>query len=355
MKFTVQKIAINQFDVVEQKIRDSHKSFSDIQESWASLDKFFHDAPPSQDWEFRWTYFRVYVDLTRKLFSSLDIETIVNTIFGRQVPMAILLDVDFVRELLSYLSVHAVLEQDMQNLYIRIKKAFAGSSSILGIWKNKEVTVAEIVKEFFSVKQRGDTMTFAEFSGKLKEIFSPKNDPIFQKYVLVNPDEAVRRFTELATFFFLMEPKDIWYAVDVFVNPKRGVTGNSVVANRPQPSVISVLKQESPKLTPPVPKIEPKPAATMIAPPQALVKPPLPKKELEVRVEKIRKMSFAEMKAQIDNQFKKDPNGQFINISEVLRELERLAAKFGDDRIRDLYIFSENDSKFEWNEKLMSE
>ena len=337
MDITVKEISAAQFDAEEQKIRASHKSLADLQESWKSLDQFFRNGSPSQDRKYWWTYFRVYVDLTRKLYSSLEPDVMTKVVFGRQVPMAILMDVDMVKELLLYFSLHAAVEQDMHNLYIQIKEAFIESQAILGVWKDKEITVAEIVKEFFFIKQRGsDALGLAEFNTKLKEILFPKNDFLVDKYVLIDPDTAIYRLTQLAIFFYLMEPKDIWYAVDAFVNQK-GVGAPEEVEGGPATAAVveaglaaAGAAAEPPKPPEPIKKEEAK-EKTAVSPKKELPKP-----------------SAAEIKKMIETQFKKGADGQFEDIESVFAKLNELAKKYNDPKINELVYYDEKTGKFKW-------
>ena len=311
---------------------------------WEELRNFFDKATVLDIDKYRYSYWRWYVWLTWDRLNSLSQDDLINIAVGQQLSMAMLLNRDVLRELMWYFVANNYLEGDLDSLFIKLKNVFRGSNLILGRWRNKEVTIAEIVAEHSAIRQRGnDALDMAAFNSKLKDIFSSTTDPFFQKYILVNPEDAVGRFTQFALFFFLMESKDVWYAVDVFMHPDRKIV--------PEESVLTHSPINS---SPTMAKIEPKPPEPTIAPPKAFVSPPRAKKEPEVKVEKEKKFSYSEIKAQIVNQFPKDVKGEFLDISAVLRELERLAGKFADDSIRDLYIYNEQSGKFEWNDQLIN-
>lgn len=301
---------------------------------WSEMNEYFSQSPLREDRKFWYSYWRWFTDLSWKFFLNREPEFIAEMAVKRQVPMAILLDFDIWRELLKYFALQTVGEDDAQSLYSKIKFAFLESEAILGVWKDKEVTVAEIVKEFFSIRQRGsDALELAEFNSKLKEIFFPKDDPLFQEYIFVNPDEAIDRFTQLSLFFFLMEPKDIWYAVDVFMHPEIGGIAEEMakpITPQPAPAVIGVspLAVSQPK------RLEPK-------------KEKVPVAKISV-AEEDKKLTLQQVKSQIESQFKKDAEGNFEDIAGVYAKLEELAEKYNDPKIAEMLYFDEKSGKFEW-------
>jgi hypothetical protein len=86
--------------------------------------------------------------------------------------------------------------------------------------------------------------------------------------------------------------------------------------------------------------------------PQAFQKPPEPKKEEEKKpeVKQKPKLSYGDIRKQIETRFPKDPNGEFVNVMDVLAELAKMAGENGDDKIKDLYYFNEQTSQFEWHD-----
>ncbi|MEK7624906.1 MAG: hypothetical protein AAB467_00985 [Patescibacteria group bacterium] len=198
-----------------------------------------------------------------------------------------------------------------------------------------------MLAELSQINNQGrDSIRIAEFKAKLRKLFS-LTDKSSENYFSITADEAVNRFVALITFLYDVKMEELWSVVEKYDDLNYSELYRKLL-NQPEPTT-SMPASVS---------IQPE---NTIAPPQAFVNPPRAKKESETRSEKLKKLSYAEMKEQIENQFKKDAQGQFMNISEVLKELERLAAKYEDDHIRDLYIFNEADRKFEWNETLIKE
>ncbi len=319
------------------------------------LHAFFEKSGPTKDWENRASYFRWYTELLWRRLNSQPRDIFLNIAIARQLPLAMLLGIDVWREMMWYLAEWiADDEKDLEEFYEKIKKSFLESRAIVGYWQGKEIAVYQLVNELKTINDRGNnSLEVAEYNAKLKVVMSAKNDPELSKYVLVDPNNAVIRFVDLANFFTGITSDTIWFVVDTFAHPEEiesPVPGEEIKLS----ATMVKSDQIAPTSSSPAPSIKSTPAVPVITPPQAIINPPFQKKVSEVKVEKNSKISYAEMRAKIESQFRKDQNGQFINISEVLRELQRLAAKFGDDQVRDLYIFSEKDSKFEWNSKLLN-
>jgi len=59
--------------------------------------------------------------------------------------------------------------------------------------------------------------------------------------------------------------------------------------------------------------------------------------------------SYAEIKAKILQFFPKDEQGEIIDTEGVFEVLEKTAAKYGDDKIKEMYYYNEETEKFEWS------
>ena len=68
-----------------------------------------------------------------------------------------------------------------------------------------------------------------------------------------------------------------------------------------------------------------------------------------------RHLTYKEIRRQIESRFPKDKTGHFLNIVDVMHELERIGHDQGDLKVRDLYYFNEQTGSFEWNENLLKD
>jgi hypothetical protein len=57
----------------------------------------------------------------------------------------------------------------------------------------------------------------------------------------------------------------------------------------------------------------------------------------------------AQIKSEIESQFKKDDKGNFEDIETVLAMLSTLSEKYNDPKIADMMYFDEKENKFKWN------
>lgn len=331
---------------LEQKDLEFFSSIYNTSDSAAAkeeLAKYF-TIHGSEAWKYRNSYWRWFVQLSWAGFLTLPQDEFLSVIES-QAPTAILLNIDVLREVLTYFRLN-YFDDTASNFFAKVKPALLDSKAVVGLWQNKEIRMSDLIAELKQINlQKRDPIRMAEFKAKLRKIFSPA-DKLTEKYFFISPDEAVNKFIALVTFFLEVTPEELWETVEKFA----GLNYKELYRRLNNQAVEEIpLTMQKQKLT----NTQAVPTEEIIAPPQALVKPPRAKKEQEVKVEKVKKLSYAEIKEQIENQFRKDQNGQFMNISEVLKELERLASKFEDDRIRDLYIFNEKDGKFEWHEDLL--
>lgn len=324
MNLSVREITTEEFASLEQQIRASHVGITALQETWQSLDDYFNKSSVLDDEKFKWTYFRIYTELTWKMFGSQSRDFIVDVAIKRQIPMALQLGFDVFKQVISYLGLRTFDRADMQSLYLKIKKSFQESNVIVGKWNGSDVTVAELIKEIDFISKRHDSLEQAEFESKLKQMMFP-NDLLVNKYFTDNSDEAVTRFVNLVVFFDIVSETDIWRVVDSFLNPEKyqNVTPGEVPAS-PTPTPQTTPTPQPVVLTKPVPAQS------------AAVEPQVP-------------LSTEQIKSQIESQFKKDADGNFVDIEGVMAKLGELAEKNNDPKIAEMVYFDETENKFKWN------
>jgi len=360
---------------IEKKEQEFSDFISDVSKSEAvfkELQSFFADLSLSESIKkYGMTYWRWYVWLTWDRLNSLKKEELVS-VFGSQVPVAFFLDFDVFKCLMEYFISNNYFEGDLDFLYVKVKKSFQESQAIIGVWGGKDVTVAELVKEIKLIGDRKDSLEQAEFESQISQIFFP-NNPLVDEYVLVDFDKAVQRFVDLVMFFQIIDENSIWVVVNNFINSKNFKNVNSVEefpvskkralpttlksgepsSSEPQNlaskfesmsknldlEIEESKKQEEKPITPaaPVAKAEPeKPVIVKQTPQEKPV------------VEPQARLSTAQIKSQIESEFKKDIDGNFINIEGVMRKLEEFTEMYNDPKIADLIYYDEEDDKFKW-------
>lgn len=292
--------------------------------------------------KYRNTFWRWFVFVTWQFFTAVS-ETDAVSAMETQVFEAVRLGIDVWDKLMWYMATRVFVESDIVNFYSKLKKLFFESSAVAGFWKGKEVKITDLVKEInLIVRRGGDSIAQAEFESKLKQIMFPKADSLPAKYVYVNPDESVNKFIDLVVFFQAVEPKEIDAVIDNFLHPENNPAKTSTDDSGPA----RVAVKKVPASVPPVPPASRPSSAVGLPAPRAVApaKPAQPKPEPK-------KLSPAQIKSQIEVQFKKSVDGQFQDLDGVLNRLNQLAEQYHDQSIADLYYFDEKDGTFKWNVK----
>ena len=347
-------------------------------EAYLELEKFFSGMAPETIWKkYYYSYWRWYVLLTwLSLFRfSFDrMEIIVKT----QIPMALLLDIDVLKELLVYLKGNAHLGIELDSFILKLKESFLNSEAVFGVRKGEVLNLSMVIKEAVLIND-ADTMQIAVFKGSLKDIFESN----INEHTFVDSDIALSRLIDLIDFFEFVDDSNIHQILENFslgfysgvkgiVNPGKfqnvapseaPVTLPATVASAtakpaPQPQAVVPPKKEA------KPRIEPQSIAlnTEAAAPSTwdsgigeskLVVPPTirpkPTPAQTPVVEPQGQLATGQVKSQIESQFKKDADGNFIDIEGVMAKLNELAEKYNDPKIAEMYYFDEKENKFKWN------
>jgi len=331
MQLQVKKISLSEFDQVEQQIIDNDQTFDQMYETWQSLDQFFRNASYETDAEFRLTYFRLYIRLTWKMLAAMDRDYFIN-IVRRQVLIFIISDIDVLNEIMWYLGFNHADKNALGSLYLELKQAFLESEAVVGKWKGNNVTVAGLVKEINEISKRKDSLEQAEFESKLKQIMFP-NDPLVSKYFTADSDKAVQGFIDLVVFFDIINEKEIWRVVENFLNPEKY---QGVVAGEVTPALENVSAATTPSKL-----VVPETIRPSVPQSSALAQTPI--------VEPQGRLTMGQIKSQIESQFKKDSDGNFVDIEGVMAKLNELAEKNNDPKIVEMYYYDETEDKFRWN------
>lgn len=358
MKLVIQKKSLTEFEDIENAIIDNDQTFEQMHETWKILDDFFAQNSYEQDVEWRLTYFRVYVRLTWKVLGTIIDTNKFVEIMRRQVPMAILLDVDVLKEMMWYFEFNKSDEKQLVSLYQKIKTAFLESEQVVGVWQGKPVLVKDLVSEYLSLHKRGaSSMEGAEFLSKLDQVMFPEEVDL---YAFVEYDVGIDRFLELVEFFEKTSNEQIWFVVDAFLNPEKYGVNNSenilvkeeVKAEVAVPNLQdlgSKYESMSQKLEEEVKALEKTVAPAVKSEPEkpAVIKP-LAKEIAPTEPVAPPKLTSEQIKSKIESEFKKDTEGNFEDIEGVMRKLEEFTEMYNDPKIADMIYFDEDDNKFKW-------
>jgi len=346
-------------EVREKYFRSQIYGTENSGETRAKLKDFFFTQPKDtieKSKRFWYSYWRWYSMLNWTGFMGLT-EADMLFSFAYQVPMAVAFDYNPADELRRWLALNCPYEEDMVDLYIKVQATFLASEAYVGMWQGREIYFPEVIKEVTDIGFEEDSLRQAEFQNKLSQILFPNNEFV-EKYFFATSDVAVKRFISLAIFLQSVDEKEIWLAVDSFMYPEK-YTNKILVEISPKntPTVpatpVATTPKPAPVVRPPVPTTyTPKP----VVPPQPVVKPiqspatppasPLGKRGIE-RPASL-KPTPQQVKSQIESQFKKDANGNFIDIEGVMAKLNELAEKNNDPKIAEMIYFDESSGKFLW-------
>ncbi|HSR89608.1 MAG TPA: hypothetical protein VLK22_04450 [Candidatus Udaeobacter sp.] len=331
MKLSVREMTMEAFENLEKELRASHIDISAMQETWQSLDAYFRNSSLAEDERFRWTYFRIYTELTWKMFGAQNPDFIVNMAIARQIPMALQLDFNVFESIVSYLGSQALVEAEVQSLYLKIQKAFLESEAVIGVWQGENITVSEVIKEINSVYNSGDSLEQADFESRLLQIMFSNEEA--EKYSTVDPEDGKGRFLDLVSFFQTFAQEDISYIVDSLLNPEK-YENNAAAQEELSPE--SEIEETSESAA-----VAPQPASSRLESKSAF--------EQTSVVEPPARLAMAQIKSQIESQFKKDTEGNFVDLEGVMAKLSELADKYNDPKIVEAIYFDEQDNKFKWN------
>lgn len=305
MKLVIEKKTPEEFAQIERSIFDNNTNFDHIYEAWKDLDNFFAQDMYEKDKVWRWTYFRVYVLLTWKVIGTINDADTFAQIMARQAPMAIILDIDIFKEMLWFFSANKADKTRLASLYFKVRNNFLNSQELLGEYQGKNVQLKDLVLEYADLKRIDNSMRTAEFINKLNQILFPPEAE--QYFGLDNKADGVDRLLELVNFFEDIDTVEkLQEVLEVFLNPQV----------YDEPASLFVTSDEE--------------------------------TEADVESMRIQAPSLSEIKSQIEQEFKKDSEGNFEDIESVFRKLEEFTEMYNDPKIADLLYFDEESGEFKW-------
>lgn len=305
MKLVIEKKTLEEFAQIERSIFGNNTNFDHIYEAWKDLDNFFAQDMYEKDKVWRWTYFRVYVLLTWKVIGTINDADVFAQIMARQATMAIILDIDIFKEMLWFFSANKADKTRLASLYFKVRNNFLNSQELLGEYQGKNVQLKDLVLEYADLKRVDNSMRTAEFINKLNQILFPPEAE--QYFGLDNKADGVDRLLELVNFFEDIDTVEkLQEVLEVFLNPQV----------YDEPASLFVTSDEE--------------------------------TEADVESMRIQAPSLSEIKSQIEQEFKKDSEGNFENIELVFRKLEEFTEMYNDPKIADLLYFDEESGEFKW-------
>lgn len=349
-QYNPKKMSAQEFAPIEQAFFvEDYGDRGKREEIYKQLDTFFGPLSLPEKQAYQNTHWKFYVYCSWQMMNTMDKERVV-MLFAEQVPDALRLDIDVWEKLMWYFTATGLSEASVESQYGKIRNALFGSGIVLGTFKDKSVTVQDVVGEIKQIDRGGnDSMKMAELRSKVKALFFSK-DYTIPSAVGTDIDQAVSRFIDLVHFFMGIEPETVQFVVDRFI-----LQGSTVDLDAPAQLPQQVEKAPKPGEKKPTPPATPKkrtppvPAKKAPQPPKLSTpkSPPPPSKPPQ------KKGGYAEIKAMIESRFHPDANGEFANVEGVLMLLDGLAEEKKDEKIRDLYYFDEQTGGFKWNDALL--
>jgi hypothetical protein len=323
-------LSSDDFDRAENIFRkDILADRSKMDLAWDALHRLFVDKNSSTDFVYRNSFFRWYAHLTWRGINTLNKQDFVDIAIGRQLVMGLLLSFDVWEEIVKYLGIHGLDENDVQSLYSKIKKTVFNSQEIVG--KNRQgdsVTLSEVAKKIERINLQGnDSVEMAEFFTELKDIIYTFGN-LDTQYFFGDPEKVIRRFVDLIHFFLGVSNDGIWVVVDSFMYPEwysalQNQRGNQNIL---QPSISSDLKSVVGKKN------------------NEDVRENLQSREQNI--------SYISIKDQLSALYTNVSDDERVEL--IMRDLQKIADEYEDLRILDLYYYDEQQEKFVWNEELLT-
>lgn len=316
-----------------EKEENDYQNLSEVDRDYLKINLrgFFADASAEDDFNSRYDNFRWYTDLVWSDLLSSPKDDFAPVAIGRQIVEAVLLNFEIKEDLLWYLYQRGVRDEEIRNLWAKVRGAFSESSALIGEFNGQPYNLAEAVKEFILIKSRGrDAVEMASFLDKLRQVFMVK-DERFERFFSISGDEAARRLVGLIEFFIETTPEKINEVIDRKYHPE--IFNPPVAALQKQ-----AVKQASAASRPPIVasrSIAPAKSAPPLAPRKPTLAPMRP--------------PYSEIKKKIEEKFEKNKEGEYLDLDGVFSALGKAAEKYNDPKIAELYYFDEKQNKFVWN------
>src|SRR3989339_215628 len=135
---------------------EAYDSKSSRDESIVKLFDFFSDDTKHKIEIHYWSYWRFFCELCWKELNSLNRQQI-EFVFSYQVPMAVMLGHEGLKKLFSYLNVRSNDPKSCMIAVRPVRFSLFNSTTILGVDRNKQYAVREIIGEAQRLANMGNT------------------------------------------------------------------------------------------------------------------------------------------------------------------------------------------------------
>ncbi len=292
-----------------------------------------------EDFLYRNTYARWYVELFWRRLRIFSLEQIIQIGVARHVPLAIALGFDVWQELAVFLATQTNGIDDLEDVFTTMQEAFLMSSAILGQEGGEKIAVKNLAKDFKIFSTSPDrTLKFAEFIPRIENLLYTSSGLCAQKNYFSTDQEWVSdKLAELISFYTEIEKNKIFYIVNQYTS------GSSYS----QPSILSgsFAKEKNFK-------------KEDISLPQTIKEKNIPvtasqnSKHDELQVFQkpvVAQPSYQDIKKMVDAVF---PQSSEPDFKGIVAMLNTLSEKYDDEKIRDLYFYNEQVGKFQWSDSL---
>ncbi len=275
----------------------------------------------------RYGAFGWYVSLHWKGLIHKDRDTVLEAM-SKQVPVALLRNIDVWSEIIWWLHKHAFTPAEMAKEFVLIKKAFEEGVAVLGIRKEGEPMLQkDLVTSYIQISHGGkaDSVKLAEIYSVLKQTMFGDID-VLSPELTFDPEQVLYEVVKLVEFFLQVKPDDVWYIVETYCNSQK----YEIMLGEAREEVTNEVTSEE--------------------------KTELPEDKKEHVVASLSAEQTSPYDAiihQINTDFPQTEDGNFEDVGAVLERLNELADQVGDESIRELFIFDEQKGDFRWNYELI--
>lgn len=326
-------LSATEIEINEKEFRSF--SIEEKEQVWETLHAFFKNASPNQDRAYWWSYFRWYTELSWRFLLNRDKDFVSSIAVPRQLVMAILLDIDVWKEFIWYMNSVPFNEGEMRSFYTTTRDNVFNSLSIVGNLKSETITLSHLVKDLRLANQENNTLKIAGVQANIEELLFSNNadsQMYVSKYATLDQDDAVSALTEMIHFLIGVDPSKIESVVQVIIHNEKINSWEDFQTNG---------------------ELSPLPVSNTI------VQSPSANNFFEKStVSTIKKISTSKLSRPSNTDIKKMVEAVFLPSAKqdykgIVAMLNTLAEKYGDDHIRELYIFNEQTGTFEWNQNLL--
>ncbi|HRY36515.1 MAG TPA: hypothetical protein P5230_01375 [Candidatus Magasanikbacteria bacterium] len=267
---------------------------------FGDLINVFSSTDFEEDYEMRKSYLRWFTEISFRRFLNLPINFLKDIFFKKEIAMSFLLGYDVLDRFLLYVASNYYLKSQDEVLgdFNACKESMKNSGAIIGKIGEKSIAFSEVIVKFRQIQNKEE---FKKYLNVLFEDLQTK-DEYFNEYFLNDKGVFVENVYKFTDFMFGSEKKDIFRIADEYAR-----TGNLKIGD----NVVSQKEEKAGGKSLPVP-------------------------------------SYSEIKSKIIQFFPKNEASEIIDSEGVFEVLEKTAAKYNDEKIKELYYYNEATGKFEW-------